>query len=320
MAASGVPDVSVVIPTRDRGEVLRLTLAGALRQRDVELEVIVVDDASARPPRVAGLDDPRVRVIREDRPGGVSAARNRGIAETRGSWVAFLDDDDLWAPEKLVRQLEAAEETGRDWVYAGDVNVDDELRVLSGEPPPDPDGVVAVLPRYNPVPTGASNVVVRTEVLAEVGVFDPTLKRTEDWDLWIRLARHGPPAWVPSPLVAYRFHRSNLLLETASIVREPDVLAERYGIPVDRTAARRRAAWACARAYRRARAVWHYLRAAALGDVRSLGRAVVALTHPAVGSERMFALIRRRPGEEAWRAEARRWLGELAEVAEGDRA
>ena len=315
MAAARTPDVSVVIPTRDRGDVLGLTLASALRQLDVEVEVIVVDDGSAVAPAVPGMDDPRVRLFREDRSAGVSAARNRGITEARGAWVAFLDDDDLWAPDKLVRQLQAAGGSGQAWVYGGDVNVDADLRVLTGGPPPDPEEVVAALPRYNPVPTGASNVVVSTEALADVGVFDLTLKRTEDWDMWIRLARMGPPAWVPRPLVAYRFHPSNVPLETASIVREPDLLAERYGIPVDRAAMQRRAAWAWLRAGRRGRAAGHYAMAASLGDLRSVGRAAVALLHPAVGSDRVFRLIRSRPEDEGWRREAQRWLDDLARVA-----
>lgn len=307
----------MVVPTRDRSDVLALTLASVVRQRDVDVEVIVVDDASVdrTSGTVASVADPRVRLVRQERQGGVSAARNRGIAEARGRWIAFLDDDDLWAPEKLVRQLRAADETGRGWVYAGDVNVDARLRVLTGSPPPTPDQVMEGLRRYNPVPTGGSNVVVRADVLADAGVFDPTLRRTEDWDMWIRLARRGPPAWVPRPLVAYRFHPSNVLPETASIVREPRLLARRHGIPVDRAAMRRRAAWACLRAGRRGRAAWHYARAVSLGDLRSAGRAVVAVTYPAAGSDRVFGLIRSRPEDEPWRREAQDWLDDLARAA-----
>ena len=70
--------------------------------------------------------------------------------------VAFLDDDDVWAPGKLATQLRAAEEEGAGWAYTGDVNVDEDLRVLSGGPPPDPEEVVGRLPRYNPLSSGAS--------------------------------------------------------------------------------------------------------------------------------------------------------------------
>ena len=309
--------VSVVIPTRDRRALVRSALACALAQRGVDVEVVVVDDASTdgSADDLAGVSDPRVRVVTHERSAGVSAARNRGIAEATAPWIAFLDDDDLWAPDKLARQLDAAELQDRAWVYAGDVNVDDRLEILSGARPPAPERVTAALERFNPVPTGASNVVVRADALAAVGAFDPALRRTEDWDLWIRLARSGPPAAVDAPLVAYRFHRGNRIVDVDSIVREPEVLAARYGIDIDRPAVLRRAAWTLLRAGRRLDAARYYLRAAAAGDVRSLARAAVAIAHPAAGSERLFRLLPSPPGAAEWRADARRWLDDLKRSA-----
>lgn len=308
-----MPDVSVVVPTRNRSHLLNLALVSALRQRGVDLEIIVVDDASTDDTveMVSSLADRGVRLLRQSSCSGVSATRNRGIGEASGEWIAFLDDDDLWGPEKLTLQLEAATRAGRTWVYAGDVNVDESLRVLSGAPPPTPEEIMQALPRYNPVPTGASNVMVRADALAQVGTFDPELRRTEDWDLWIRLARTGPPAFVPRPLVAYRFHMANIVAETAAIVEEPDVLAARYGIPVDRAAMQRRAAWACLRSGSRGRAVRHYARAVAMGDFWSLARGAVALVHPAAGSDRVFALLRGARSNEHWWMEAQAWLDEL---------
>lgn len=310
-----MPDVSVVIPTRNRRDFLRLALFSVLRQREVDLEVIVVDDASTDDTAqiAGGTADPRVRLLRQASPGGVSAARNRGIEEAKGAWVAFLDDDDLWAPEKLTRQLQATEAAGRTWVYAGDVNVDQELRVLSAFRPPMPEQIMEALPRYNPIPTGASNVMIRADALEEAGLFDPDLRRTEDWDMWIRVMRTGPPVYVPHPLVAYRFHAANIAGDTDSIVEEPEVLAARYGIPVDRAAMHRRAAWICLRAGHRGRAVRHYGRAIRTGDVKSVARAAVALVHPAVGSERVFRLLPGSLNDEAWRAEAQMWLDGLSE-------
>jgi glycosyltransferase involved in cell wall biosynthesis len=310
--------VSVVIPTRDRRTLVRSAVACALAQHDVDVEVVVVDDASSdgTAEDLGALGDPRVRVVRHDRRAGVSAARNRGIAEATAPWVAFLDDDDLWAPDKLVRQLDAADRAGRAWVYAGDVNVDDRLEILSGAPPAPPERVMSELDRFNPVPTGASNVVVRADLLAAVGGFDPALRRTEDWDLWIRLARSGAPAAADAPLVAYRFHPGNRIVDVDSIVREPDVLAARYRIEIDRRAVLRRAAWMLLRAGRRVDAARYYGRAAAAGDARSLLRAAVALAHPAAGSERLFTLLPTPPGAAAWRAEARRWLDDLKRSAD----
>ena len=199
-------DVSVVIPTRDRPDLLALTLRSALWQEDVSMEVLVVDDGVRPDTRTVTtqLGAERVRLLRNAGPPGVSGARNSGIAAARGRWIAFLDDDDLWAPGKLSSQLTAADEASAGWVYAGDVTVDETLRVRDGAPPPSPEAVVAELRHHNAVPAGASNVVVRRDLLATVGRFDPQLRTSEDWDLWLRLARTGLPACVQRPLVALR--------------------------------------------------------------------------------------------------------------------
>ena len=103
------PDVTVVIPTRNRWSLLRRTLGGALRQEDVDVKVIVVDAAStdATALELARLTDGRVRVFRNKEWRGVAAARNLAITQAAGTWMAFLDDDDLWAPRKLRSVLDA---------------------------------------------------------------------------------------------------------------------------------------------------------------------------------------------------------------------
>ena len=121
------PDISVVIPTRNRRRLLALALASVLDQRGVRLEVIVVDEASTDDTveMVRSIADPRVRLVRHAVPLGKSAARNRGIAESVGDWIAFLDDDDLWAPDKLRLQLQALRAERRAWAYTGAVNMTD---------------------------------------------------------------------------------------------------------------------------------------------------------------------------------------------------
>jgi len=131
------PDISVVIPTRNRRRLLALALASVLDQRGVRLEVIVVDEASTDDTveMVRSIADPRVRLVRHAVPLGKSAARNRGIAESAGDWIAFLDDDDLWAPDKLRLQLQALRAERRAWAYTGAVNITDDHRILGGAPP-----------------------------------------------------------------------------------------------------------------------------------------------------------------------------------------
>jgi glycosyltransferase involved in cell wall biosynthesis len=315
-----MPDVSVVIPTRNRSGLLARTLRSALRQHGVDLEVVVVDDGSTddTADMLRRFGDPRLHLVQQVSPLGVSASRNAGVAAASGEWVAFLDDDDLWAPDKLALQLQAAKAAGSAWVYAGAVNVDDRLRILEGGPPPPPERMPELLIRYNPVPAGASNVMVRADALARVGAFDPQLRRTEDWDLWIRLTRDGPPAAVRRPLVAYRMHpHSNAFVDTAEILTETAMIERRHRIPVDHAAHYRRAAWISLRAGRRWQAAGYYAQAIRRGDVRSLARAVVGLGYPGVASARRHRRLRRDPEVARWQADARRWLDEIVSGSVG---
>jgi glycosyltransferase involved in cell wall biosynthesis len=308
-----MPEVSVVIPTRDGSRLLALTLHSVLRQRGVDLEVVVVDDGSDDETAevAAAFGDPRIRLVRHEVPQGVSAARNRGIAEAKGTWVAFLDDDDLWAPDKLARQLEATRRTGRAWVYAGGVNVDQHLRILDGDLPAPPARVMERLARHNAVPAGASNVVIHADALARVGLFDTRLRNNEDWDMWIRLARLGAPAWVCRPLVALRVHPGNASQNMDRMLQELDVIERRYRIPVDRAAHYRWAAWTCLRAGRQLAALRYYAQAVRVGDVTSAARAVVALVHPGVAEARAARPAHSGSAGQAWIAEAQAWLDSL---------
>jgi glycosyltransferase involved in cell wall biosynthesis len=293
---------SVVIPTRDRPEMLVGAVAGALAQRGVEVEVLVVDDGSAVPAVDAVPSDGRVRVLRHDFPRGVSAARNTGIDHARAPWIAFLDDDDLWAPDKLASQIAAADAAGAAWAYAGDVTVDEDLGIVSGAPPPPPAEVVAQLTNYNSMPAGASNVVVATDALAAAGPFDPSLKTSEDWDMWIRLARCcGPPAVVSRPLVACRLHAGAASENMDLVLREVAIIERRHAVRVDWARHHRWAAWSALRRGRRGEAARRYLVAASKGDLRSVLRALAALAGPRV-------VWGRANSHEEWAAAARAWL------------
>lgn len=286
--------VGVVIPTRDRCELLRATLGSALAQVGVDLEVVVVDEASddGTAEMLRGLRDDRVRVIRHDRPRGVAAARNVGRRATTAPWIALLDDDDLWAPDKLACQLAAADEAGTAWVYGGAVELGRDGQVHGPPVPPEPEALVASLRRCNGVPAGSSNVVARADLLERVGGADERLRHLADWDLWLRLAATGPPAVVRAPLVAYRQHAGQATLDTAGMAEEARILAERHGI--DRAVIHRWAAWSHLRAGRRWAAVRSCLAAVAAGDVSSLGRAVVcaAVPRPAALHDRLGTAAR----------------------------
>jgi glycosyltransferase involved in cell wall biosynthesis len=302
-----VPVVSVVIPTRDRRAFLTVALRSVLQQSGVSVEVVVVDDGSTdgTSDLVAGLRDPRVRLFRHASAAGVSAARNHGIAEASGEWIALLDDDDLWAPDKLTRQLEAADRSDRVWAYAGAVEIDAEGRLVGGAPPPAPETLVAGLTRRNLMPAGSSNVVVRAEELTQVGGVDERLRHLADWDLWLRLAAVGPPACAPDPLVAYRIHRSQATLDTTGMIEEAEILEARHG--ADRASIYRWLAWSHLRRGHRGRALRAYLGAVRAGDAPSLLRAGAVLLPSRAISHRGDAPVEAR----GWLEPAEGWLRTL---------
>jgi glycosyltransferase involved in cell wall biosynthesis len=215
------PEVTVVIPTRDRRRRLAATLASVRRQRDVDLEVIVVDDGSTDGTAqfVIALGDPRIRVLRMEHPGGPAKARNAGVEAARGGWIAFLDDDDVWAPSKLRRQLDTTRAVGASWCYCAAAHINEQARVLFVAVPPDPATLAVALQGRNPVPAGASNVIVETTLLRRLHGFDEGLSHFADWDMWIRLTAAGRAAVVNAPLVGYMQHVRNMRAQDPNSLR-----------------------------------------------------------------------------------------------------
>ncbi|MDQ3766839.1 MAG: glycosyltransferase family 2 protein, partial [Actinomycetota bacterium] len=307
-----MPTASVVVPTHDRNHLLLQTLGSVIRQGDVDLEVIVVDDGSTQDvaAAVASLSDDRIRVVRNERSQGVARARNRGMEEAGGEWVAFVDDDDLWAPDKLTSQLQALARTGRRWAYTGAVNITASAQVIGGAPPAPPEEVAASLPRRNTVPGGGSNVVAARSLLDEVGGFDPTLFNTEDWDMWIRMARAALPAWVPRPLLAYRVHATNASLVVSEIIAGARTIERRYGGPVDRGVVDRYLAELCLRSGDRLQAVRFFARGAVRGQAKGVSSDLASIARRRL---RRSSSDGAKPREPQWLAEGRAWVEDLHE-------
>jgi glycosyltransferase involved in cell wall biosynthesis len=225
-------ECSVVVPTHNRAHLVVRALRTVLAQRDVEVEVVVVDDGSRddTAEAVAALGDSRVRLLRNERPLGVANARNRGIEAAVAPWVAFCDDDDVWAPGKLAAQTAALSRVaGAGWSSAGAVTVDEALH-LSGpgvHPPADGD-VASMLLVRNAIPGGASSVMARTALVRDVGGFDPALSVSADFDLWIRLALASPHAGADEPLVGYLVRAGSMAHDVARHVRNLRLIEQRY--------------------------------------------------------------------------------------------
>jgi len=211
---TGEPKVSVVIPAFDAAAFIGETLESVLAQTLRSLEVIVIDDGSADETsaiveRFAGRDS-RVRMIRQENA-GVGAARNTGIREARGAYVAPIDADDVWSGDKLQKQMARMEECGdaTGLVYCWSNLIDEAGRLVGVSSPYTIEGHIARPLVVRNVVGNASVPLFRRSVLREVGGY---LTRTEqggvqgceDWDLALRVAERHEVRVVPERLVGYR--------------------------------------------------------------------------------------------------------------------
>lgn len=192
------PLVSVVIPTHNRASILPRAVQSVLDQTYERLEIIVVDDGSSdeTPSVLAELaaTDNRIRILRNDLPSGAPAARNRGIREAQGDFVAGLDDDDEWLPTRIAKMVSAYDSNYS--CITTDVLIDDGNRRRRWRKR----GLITLgdLLYTNHV---GNQVLVARERLLEVGCFDESLPSAQDYDLWVRLAaRYGPIRNIKEPL------------------------------------------------------------------------------------------------------------------------
>ena len=183
--------ISVVIPCKDRHTKLQRALASVQKQSLLPHEIIVVDDGSEPPLALNASDQIPIKLIRQ-RNQGPAAARNRGVREASGEWIALLDSDDVWFPEKLATQSELINQHESSGFCVSNME-------MHGWPPMEfplvpaagsqgdliPDALDRLLPgRFIPTP----GVMFRKDVFLKVGGFDEHLWYCEDYDLWLRLA------------------------------------------------------------------------------------------------------------------------------------
>ncbi|MEX5745714.1 glycosyltransferase family 2 protein [Massilia sp. X63] len=214
--------VSVIIPAYNAAATLLRAIESVRAQQGVNAEIIIVDDgsrdATVATARAAVRPGEQIRVIEMPRNSGASAARNAGIALARGEFLAFLDADDIWLPEKLARQLALIEsDPGITLVSCNSEMVTvDGIPIKEGHlnrPPVNGADAWKTLLIYNFVPT--PTVMTRTALVRELGGFDEKLVVGEDLDLWIKLGVRGKIAVLPQILIRY-YDMNNSLMKRHS--------------------------------------------------------------------------------------------------------
>jgi glycosyltransferase involved in cell wall biosynthesis len=236
------PVLSIVIPAYNVERYVGDAIASALGQTMREIEVIVVDDGSTDKTAgvAAAFEDPRL-VIKRKPNGGLSSARNAGIAAARGKYIGFLDGDDLWHPtkaERHVTKMEADATIGLSYSYSDYVEDDGTPtgRILFSKlSRPSLEQMI----RRNHVGNGSAPVV-RASCFRAVGTFDESLRSCEDWEMWVRLLRDSRTValLIPEVLTSYRIVATSLSMDFAGFLRGAELAAAKIKAQTPQVGAR----------------------------------------------------------------------------------
>lgn len=227
------PSVSVVLPTYNRENVLGRAIESVLEQSYHDLELLVVDDGSTDNTAtvVEDFDDSRVELLEHDKNKGAAAARNTGIREATGEFIAFQDSDDEWHSEKLQKQMDiftdAPPSVGV--VYTGFWDFDNGTKTYRpGRGIESKEGDVHnSLLEQNFVTTQAA--VVRSQCFAKVGGFDERLPRFQDWELWIRVSREYTFKLIDEPLVMAYDRPDSITNDLEALVEARKIIIQKHG-------------------------------------------------------------------------------------------
>jgi len=199
--------VSVIIPSYNSQTHITECIRSVLLQTYQNIEIIVVDDGSTDMTSdvLAGFDE-KISIIKQKNQ-GAAAARNRGAAEAKGSWLAFLDSDDVWAPEKIEKQLlhiKSCRWSYTDMQFVGGVNdgLRDSKFTVKYE-----GNVQRELLLGNFIST--STMIINKQTFFAAGGFDESIRSVQDWELWTRVALNNPIAYLNEPMALYRVHPSS---------------------------------------------------------------------------------------------------------------
>ena len=228
-----MPRVSVIIPTYNRCNVLERAIRSVLDQTFQDFELLIIDDHSSDDPHkvIEAIDDARIKYIRHESNKGPSAARNTGIRNSSCAYIAFLDDDDEWLPEKLGLQLALLESSPLEigGVYTGYESVDSfSGKILHISRPIHTGNIYNILLINNCI--GSTSTILLKRVCFEVaGSFDENLSNFEDYDLWIRIAKYFQFYYIPSPL--YRYYVNNVKISNNPEYLDKciSIMLQRYG-------------------------------------------------------------------------------------------
>lgn len=227
-----MPKASIIIPTYNRDKFIAETIQSVLGQTFKDLEVIVVDDGSIDNTKEIVekfiKKDGRVRYIYQKNSGRPSIPRNFGFKNSTGDYLAFLDSDDVWLPEKLEKQIlffEKSENKKLGFLDCRNLIIDENgLEIKNPYVFPNYHGnVFRELLKYNFIFTPGS-VLIKRNVIDEIGCFDENLISMDDWDIWIRISKKYYFDFIDELLFKYRVHISNITATLTQKNKEQQII------------------------------------------------------------------------------------------------
>lgn len=213
-----MPEISIIIPTYNRADLLNRTIQSVLNQTFKNFEVIVIDDGSTDNTRkiVRGFikKDERIKYIFQENSGGPAKPRSTGIKNSRGNYLAFLDSDDEWLPEKLEKQISVFKNS-RDkklgFVDCGVLVVNKNTETINEYrlSPLCRGNIFKKILEKNFILT-PSSILLKRGVIKKTGDFDENLKMSDDWDFWIRISKKYNFDFIDELLTKYYVHSTNI--------------------------------------------------------------------------------------------------------------
>lgn len=223
-----MPTISIIIPAYNAEKTLLETINSVQKQTFSDFELIVINDGSTDRTLeiLQSVEYERLQVFSYEN-GGLPTARNRGIGRSIGEFIAFLDADDLWAPDKLELQLAALQAHPKAGLaYSWTYNMSETGELLYPVEPSFSGRVYANLLLWNFLSNG-SNPLIRKRAIDSIGKFCPELKSAEDWDYWLRLAVNWDFVLVPKHQVFYRRSASSMSSKLNTMKQESLLTLER---------------------------------------------------------------------------------------------
>ncbi|MDI6765245.1 MAG: glycosyltransferase family A protein [Bacteroidota bacterium] len=224
--------IFIIIPAYNTAHLIGRSITSVLLQTYQHFEVIIVDDGSTDNLNyaLARFKDNRIRSIRHEANRGGSAARNTGINAARGEYIAFLDSDDEWLPEKLEKQIEVFRKSSNDvgMVYTGWRWIrEKDGKIIQDKIPAQRGNLHQLLLSIDCIGS-MSTPLIRTSLLHAIGGFDEKLPARQDWDLWLRLSKVCRFDFVPEVLVNYYVRTESISGNTLNKIKGTEIVLEKY--------------------------------------------------------------------------------------------